>query len=253
VAAQAADHAPVLGQRQALARDWRTQEVAGEPLAPLVVVGLECDLWLEREGGRNGTRTFTPNVGAWKAHGTAACLERESSGGQYAPLSFPETAASQRWSCSPHPPIRTQPSRRSCEGTGRSGRSTARTSRALSDDKLSLIRREVRARRPALGRGPLAPGRGRGPRARAPRARWGSDRGRRGHARAVARDGARRCRDRRGRPAASKAWRSCCARRARHRSPRAPWTSPRASRAASCARPRPRRGLSCSSTSRRAR
>jgi hypothetical protein len=48
VAAQAVDHAAVLGERQALARERRAQEVAREALAPLVVVGLQRALGVER-------------------------------------------------------------------------------------------------------------------------------------------------------------------------------------------------------------
>ena len=49
VSAQAVDHAPVLGQREALARDRRSCEVAGEALASRMIVGLERDLGVERE------------------------------------------------------------------------------------------------------------------------------------------------------------------------------------------------------------
>jgi hypothetical protein len=56
VSTQAIDHASVLVQRQALARDRRAQEVAGEPLAPVVVVGLERDLGVERETAERGAQ-----------------------------------------------------------------------------------------------------------------------------------------------------------------------------------------------------
>ncbi len=56
MAAQAVDHAPVLGQRQALARDRRTGEIAREALAPGLVVGRERDLGVQREAAERGAQ-----------------------------------------------------------------------------------------------------------------------------------------------------------------------------------------------------
>ena len=53
---QAVDDAPVLGQRQALARDRWPGEVASEALTPGVVVGREHDLGVQREAIERGTQ-----------------------------------------------------------------------------------------------------------------------------------------------------------------------------------------------------
>ena len=86
---QAVDDAPVLGQRQALARDRRTSEVAGEALRHGVVVGLERELGVQREASergaqlaRQGERPGLPSAAerleAWLAalRQHAAALER---------------------------------------------------------------------------------------------------------------------------------------------------------------------------------
>jgi hypothetical protein len=56
VRAQGVDDPAVLGEREALAGDGRTGEVAAQALAPLPVVGLERDLGVEREALQRGAQ-----------------------------------------------------------------------------------------------------------------------------------------------------------------------------------------------------